>query len=440
MTHRAILGVLAAMLLCSAEPVQAADSVALSRPVMRDFVGLNTHTVQFKTDLYKPVCRLLRNYHPAEWDLGKETAVPPPFPEAKNKVDWSSLYGSWAKAGFETHATIMLASINPDGWRNRDRDIETYARGLAQCFGPSGVWPLLASVEADNEPHSYTPEQYREMFQAMARGLRAGDPKLKIATCAVRVKKPDKYNKPVECVKGLEALYDILNIHTYAFLETWPAWRRTFPENAGTTFLSDVSDMIGWRNANAPGKEIWVTEFGFDASTQPNPTEGPAKGFIQATDEEQARWIVRSFLVFASMDVGRAYLYWFNDEDKASLHAASGITRRYQPKASYHAMSQLYGVLGEYRFGRAIVQEAGRCYAFEFTHGTDAARRIIVVWSPTGSKRLARVSLPVGGKVERAVGMQTTAAEAAGAAFEQTEASSVSLEISESPVYVYLAK
>ena len=62
---------------------------------MRDFIGLNGHTVQFKPDLYQPTARLVRDYHPVEWDLGTNTAAAAPFPFAKNRVDWSKVYGSW---------------------------------------------------------------------------------------------------------------------------------------------------------------------------------------------------------------------------------------------------------------------------------------------------------------------------------------------------------
>ena len=38
---------------------------------------------------------------------------------------------------------------------------------------------------------------------------------------------------------------------------------------------------------------------------------------------------------------GRAYLYWFNDADQASLHASSGLTRNYGPKPSFDAVAHL---------------------------------------------------------------------------------------------------
>ena len=35
-------------------------------PLMRDFIGLNGHTVQFKPDLYRPLSGVVRDYHPVE--------------------------------------------------------------------------------------------------------------------------------------------------------------------------------------------------------------------------------------------------------------------------------------------------------------------------------------------------------------------------------------
>src|SRR5436189_4086010 len=66
-----------------------------TRPLMRNFIGINGHTVQFKPDLYRPVSGLVRDYHPVEWDLGGNSAELPVFPLAKNQVDWNQVYGSW---------------------------------------------------------------------------------------------------------------------------------------------------------------------------------------------------------------------------------------------------------------------------------------------------------------------------------------------------------
>lgn len=50
------------------------------------------------------------------------------------------------------------------------------------------------------------------------------------------------------------------------------------------------------------------------------------------TDTQQAQYPVRSLLCFAERDIKRAYLYYFNDDDKASVHASSGLTRNFELK------------------------------------------------------------------------------------------------------------
>src|SRR5690348_10928870 len=78
------------------------------RPVMGQFMGLNVHTVQFRPDLYAPVCREVRDYHPVAWDVGDDASKVPTFPRAANGVDWDTLYGSWRKAGFDIDVCLMF--------------------------------------------------------------------------------------------------------------------------------------------------------------------------------------------------------------------------------------------------------------------------------------------------------------------------------------------
>ena len=51
-----------------------------AHPLMGEFMGINGHTVQFKPELYSKVCRKARDYHPIEWDLGKDSDWKTTFP------------------------------------------------------------------------------------------------------------------------------------------------------------------------------------------------------------------------------------------------------------------------------------------------------------------------------------------------------------------------
>src|SRR5437016_1803501 len=98
----------------AADPAPASPSATAAppRPTMGEFMGLNVHTVQFKPELYAPVCRLVRDYHPVGWDFPNEDPTgATKFPMAANGVAWGTMYGSWNKAGFEIDACLIFDAI-----------------------------------------------------------------------------------------------------------------------------------------------------------------------------------------------------------------------------------------------------------------------------------------------------------------------------------------
>jgi hypothetical protein len=408
------------------------------KPLLRDFIGLNTHTIQFRTELYRPVTRRLRDYHPFHWDVGDDTDFATTFPFARNRVNWEEVYGGWVKAGYDVHVTVMFDELPPPKWKDLPRDARAYGAAFAKAFGPSGERKLVQSVEIGNEPGKYDDASYRTLFENVAGAMRKADPKLLISTCAVYDRASGDYHKAADTVKGLEALYDIVNVHSYAMAEGWPTWRRSFPEDERIAFLEDIRGVIDWRDRNAPGKQVWLTEFGWDASSKRPAPDGPSKDWVDVSDEQQAQFIVRGFLTFAELDLDRAYLYWFNDSDEPSLHAASGITRNYEPKPSFHAMAHLFLTLGDYRFSRVVAKRAGDLFAFEFRHGAEPGKRIVAVWSPTGEERTASARLDVdAAEVERAERMPLRAGRAEAVPWTPS-GDGIELQVGESPVYLWL--
>jgi hypothetical protein len=269
----------------------------------------------------------------------------------------------------------------------------------------------------------------------MATGLRAGDPKLKIGTCNLTTGKSGDYEKSVECLNGLTDLIDVLTIHTYAQLENWPTWRRSFPEDpALPRYLKDVEDLCRWRDEHVKDKPVWITEFGYDSTTQPQEKTGDFSKWVGVTDEQQAQWLVRSFLVFSSMPVERAYLYFFNDDDKASLHASSGLTRHFKPKPSYHAVSHLQRTLGDYRFVRVVRNDTVRIH--EYRHGREA-KVTWAAWTPTGDGEPAVVTLDgTPGKLITATRMPLTEKAKEIALPQQPTPGSVKVTASGSPTFL----
>ena len=406
---------------------------------MKDFIGLNVHTVQFKPELYAPVARVLRNYHPMKWDFGEDTSAATSFPFAANRVDWSQLYGSWKRAGYRTHASLQFDDIAPGAWKNIGGDAHAYGLAFAKAFGPSAKEPLLDAVEIGNEPGKYDDATYRRLFEAMSRGVREGDRALKIATCAANLGPSGRYSKSVDCLSGLDDRWDILNIHCYAEVEPWPTWRRSYPEDPATKFVENVSHVLKWRDEHAPKKELWVTEFGFDASTKPPPSTGDFAKWQSGTEEQQAMWSVRSFLLLARLGVDRAHLYFFNDSDEPHVHGSSGITRNFSPKPAFHALAWLQRSLGEYRFSRMEREDPDECYAYEFTHGAEPRKRVWVVWKPASDPRRVRLfNDPL--RVIRAERMPLIAGDAEKVAVVQEIEGYLAVDAGDRPVMIWLER
>ena len=405
-------------------------------PLLRDFIGINGHTVQFKPELYRPVCGLVRDYHPVDWDLGKRPAELPSFPFAQNRVDWNQVYGSWRQHHWGIDVCLIFESIPRATWKDIAAEARAYGQAVAREFGPSGQRRLMDSVEIGNEPGQWSDADYTEMFTALAGGIRAGDPKLKIVTCNLTVGKSDRYSKSVQCMAQHPELIDALNIHSYAQLEGWPTWRRSFPEDPRLThYLQDIIEFCQWRDTQLPGKPVWLTEFGYDSSTQLAEKSGEFTHWVGVTDLQQAQWLVRSLLVFSAMPLERAYIYFFNDTDQPRLHASAGITRNFQPKPSYHALAHLQHLLGDYRFQRVVTNEPARIRVQEYRNNGN--RIIWAVWSPTGAGQEITATLDhLPGRLDEIQRMPTSANSVDVPVLPPLIDGQINLPVNESPQYL----
>lgn len=415
------------------------SKAAKPKPTFQDFMGLNVHTVLFKPERYRPIARLVRDYHGFKWDVGDESNYAPRFPFARNGVNWEDLYGTWKRLGYRVHVSLMFDDTPPSQWKDLPADASAYGEAFARFFGPSGSRRLVESVEIGNEPGNYPDEEYRTLFRHAAQGLRRGDPRLRIVTCAADAAPSGKYHKSLDLFKDMTGLFDAINVHAYAEVEGYPTWRRSYPEDPKIDYLKRLKRILRWRDRHASGKEVWVTEFGWDSTTQPQAKEGTFKQWVGVTDTQQAQYLVRSFLAFSALDIDRSYLFWFDDRDQASVHGSSGLTRKGRPKPSFHAVAHLRSTLGDYRFRRIVGEKPGHLHVYEYQHATRPRRRIWAVWSPTGRNRtLAHAFSTLPGRLVKAERMPLASGQPAPAALKRSANGATELTVDESPLYLWL--
>lgn len=147
--------------------------------------------------------------------------------------------------------------------------------------------------------------------------------------------------------------------------------------------------VVRWRDRFLPGKEIWVSEFGYDTNPKSN-QRAPAIGQASA-EEVQGQWIVRSYLALAAAGVDRAQLYMLRDVDAASTtqYDSSGLTaskgNRHQPKRSWFYVATLRHVLRGTRFESEISSGDANVRIYRFRSEDHPSREVYAVWCPTSN-------------------------------------------------------
>ncbi len=248
----------------------------------------------------------------------------------------------------------------------------------------------------------FTPYEYAAMASAdydghkgalgTTYGVKNADPDAKLVMGGLA--KPDlNYVKAMQLWADYhregEVPFDVINVHHYC--------NDGDDQSSGTIGISPEEDdlkglmkgFVEYRNKYMPGKEVWITEFGYD--THPKSVQrAPAIGSF-SQEEVQAQWLVRSFLELAAAGVDKAAMYMLRDVDpnSSTKFDNSGLTSSkatgWVPKASWYYIYTMRNMLTGMRFSQEI--ESGNpnvnIYRFRTDDGSLAA---YAVWCPTSSQ------------------------------------------------------
>lgn len=179
-------------------------------------------------------------------------------------------------------------------------------------------------------------------------------------------------------------------------------------DGVATTGISPEQDdlrgrlerLAAWRDRWLPGKELWLSEFGWDTHPQSVYRARAVGGNDEY--EMQGRWIVRAFLAVAASGFDKAHVYLLRDEwdSGPGVFVTSGLVHdkydtlkpKYEKKPSWYYVNTLHKTLGNYRW--VADESLGPLRVFRFEHATRTDSVAYAVWNESDSAAAWDVLVP----------------------------------------------
>lgn len=276
-----------------------------------------------------------------------------------------------------------------EGWNEPDKDW----KGVTGHFSPE---VLAAMMGAD-----YDGDQGRMGTKV---GIKNADPSMQVAMPGIiginlEYTKALKFHADMRRAGSFPA--DVLNYHHYcndAGGQGGVATTGISPE--ADDLRGRLAKVADWRDRYLPGKELWLSEFGWD--THPASVyRAKAVGGIGEL-EMQGRWLVRGYLEAAASGFDKAHQFMLRDswDSSPGVFATSGMVHdkydtlspKYAKKPSWWYVNTLNKRLRDFRF-EADESSAG-IRIYRFSHATRSDSLAYAVWNPDDAAAAATVAVP----------------------------------------------
>lgn len=347
-------------------------------------------------------------------------------------------------ASYTLHAQTMYQVAARYG-SNADIDMSTL--NVADGSEPKVGLGLLSALENSNEPNKswsgknnyFTPYELAAMCSAdydghegtiPNAGVKTADPDFKLAvggllttesmlTYLTEMKLWFDYNR----TDGKFAA-DIINVHLGPDTAN--------PESS--SFVERIAEIQKWMDENAPGTELWISEF--EVPMSDCEIEGTDNHDNENYQLKYAQRVTRTFLLAMSAGVDRTTKFQLRDEAAGGVYADSGLVTEkgsWKKKLAWYYTSCLTSVLENADFVKDHSDEAVCKYEFRDRTTGDT---IYCLWSPTSDDTvIADYSLDIGEGAHAVLTAPSEYAEGTASKLAVTDGS-VTLDVTETPVYV----
>jgi hypothetical protein len=201
-----------------------------------------------------------------------------------------------------------------------------------------------------------------------------------------------------------------------------------------------LEKLVRWRDLNLPGKEIWLSEFGWDTYESSSQAATGHSLYPEEVDMFylQAIWLVRGYLVGAASGIDRMFMYLANDLGEDGLYRNCGLVYQdLSPKLSWYYVSTLKHVLSGTRFTEVLNQQRDDIRVYRFQNDR-TSREVLAIWCPTSDGTRVKdytLKLPKGCRDIKLVEMSAGLKEGKSTAL-QAEQEVVNIDVSEQPVFI----
>ncbi|MCD9025942.1 fibronectin type III domain-containing protein [Cohnella silvisoli] len=237
--------------------------------------------------------------------------------------------------------------------------------------------------------------------------------------------------------------FDVLNIHLYSNDGTDQQTSTVGVSPETGLFKEKLQKFVDYRNRYLPGKEMWITEFGYDTYSG-SAQRAPAIG-LTSQYEVQAQWLVRSYLAAAAAGVDKAAMFMLRDNDVEPASRTrfddSGLISSKNtgsvPKISWYYVytlkNRLTGMkyLDEQSSGNSNV----KIYKFKSATGSNGG---YVIWCPTSNNTtVSNYQLTLAGTPTTATSVTMASGDTDGVPSALTiSGGKVNVNVSERPIFV----
>ncbi|GAB2992106.1 hypothetical protein GCM10027284_06090 [Cyclobacterium sediminis] len=334
-----------------------------------------------------------RNYHNIHWDTADPDITPSYGGENPDVLrpwtQWTREYQDWIDKGFEVDATFTFDRFLESIWDQPFSSGYGLGHAFGSVFGPSHE-NLIRTVEVGNEPWSYSDSTYRKILEGTAQGLKTADPLLKVLPAALQASHPvtstgHKNYMGTKLHEAAAPYLDGINLHLYSYYRNDEGARiAVHPEHPASEMRALFSGLR-FRDTNMPGKEVHVTEWGWDASSE----NEAAINSEAVSPISQAVYALRGLFWLSRMGVDKAHWYFFANVDTLAgidpiNYQRSGLTESlhydFKEKRAFTAAEAMQNRMGNLFF-EDVIREDEHAYIYQLRN-EEGNLSHIVAWRP----------------------------------------------------------